>query len=162
MSRPVKSSSNRAFGLVFAAVFVLVGCWPWLVHGRSPYLWAWAVAFGFCAAALVAPRVLTPFNRLWFRFGLALHHVVNPVVMALIYYGAVVPMGLGVRIAGKDLLALRRDPAATTYWTAREPPGPAPESMTKQFQRRGRWRFSSNFGNSCGCTRNSGCCRCLC
>jgi saxitoxin biosynthesis operon SxtJ-like protein len=133
MSRRVKSSSNRTFGLTFAVVFALAGCWPWLVHGRAPYLWAWAVALGFCAAALVAPRVLTPLNRLWFWFGLALHHLVNPIVMALIYYGAVVPMGLAVRVAGKDLLRLRRDPAARTYWIAREPPGPAPKSMAKQF-----------------------------
>ena len=133
MARPATSSSNKTFGLFFAAVFILVGCWPWLVHGRAPHFWAWAVAAGFGTAAFTAPRLLAPINRLWFRLGLALHHVVNPIIMALIYYGAVVPMGLAVKLAGKDLLRLRRDPAATTYWIAREPPGPPPASMAKQF-----------------------------
>ena len=79
------------------------------------------------------PRVLAPLNIIWFRLGLLLHHVVNPVIMAVVYYGAVVPMGLLLKARGKDLLRLKRDPDATTYWIVRDPPGPAPGSMKQQF-----------------------------
>ena len=104
-----------------------------MVHGSIP-LW-WALAFGllFGAAALVAPDTLARLNRMWFRFGLALHWIVNPIVMALLYYLAVVPMGLIVRLKGSDLLRLKHDRLAASYWVRREPPGPAPTSMTKQF-----------------------------
>jgi hypothetical protein len=133
MSRPAKSSSEKSFGITFAVVFTVFGLWPWVVHGRSPYLWAFGLALLFLAAGLCLPHVLTPLNRLWFRFGLALHTIVNPVVMLLLYYGAVVSMGLIVKAFGKDLLRLKRNPATTSYWIARDPPGPTPESMTKQF-----------------------------
>jgi hypothetical protein len=124
--------SERAFGVVFACVFALIGLVPWaLGHGLRS--WALIVAAVFLAAAYIAPRLLTPLNYAWFKFGLLLHHVVNPIVMALIFYGAVLPTGLAVRAFGKDLLRLKRDPAAKSYWIERDPPGPAPESMTRQF-----------------------------
>jgi len=62
-----------------------------------------------------------------------LHKVVNPIVMALVFFGAVVPTGLIVRLLGKDLLRLRRQADANTYWIERRPAGPAPESMKDQF-----------------------------
>ncbi len=126
------AGSERSFGVVFACVFTLIGIVPWLL-GHGLRSWALIVAVIFLAAAYLAPRLLTPLNRLWFRFGLLLHHIVNPVIMALIFYGAVLPTGLAVRAFGKDLLRLRRDPQAESYWIEREPPGPAPESMTRQF-----------------------------
>ena len=81
----------------------------------------------------LAPRLLHPLNRVWFALGLLLHHVVNPVVMALMFYGAILPMALLLRALGKDLLRLKREPQAASYWIAREPPAPAPDSMSKQF-----------------------------
>jgi predicted membrane metal-binding protein len=133
MSRPANSSSDKSFGITFAVVFAVIGLWPWIVHGRSPYLWALALALLFLATGLCLPRALKPLNRLWFRFGLALHTIVNPIVMLLLYWGAVAPMGLIVKAFGKDLLRLKRNPTATSYWTPRDPPGPTPESMKKQF-----------------------------
>ena len=82
---------------------------------------------------MFAPRLLQPLNRLWFKLGLLLHHVVNPVIMALMFYGAMLPMALLLRWLGKDLLRLKREPEAQSYWIAREPPAPAPGSMSKQF-----------------------------
>ncbi|MBM3488124.1 MAG: hypothetical protein FJX67_16070 [Alphaproteobacteria bacterium] len=125
-------SSDRGFGLVMAAVFAIIGVWPALFSG-PPRLWSLAVAALFLAAAGAAPRLLAPLNRLWTRFGVLLHRVMNPVVMAIVFYGTVVPIGLVMRALGKDPLRLRRDRAATTYWIAREPPGPAPETMKNQF-----------------------------
>jgi Saxitoxin biosynthesis operon protein SxtJ len=124
--------SNRSFGLVFGGFFVLVALLP-PIHGGSVRLWALAVAAAFFAAAFFAPRLLQPLNRAWFRLGLLMHHVVNPVIMAVMFYGAILPMALLVRALGKDLLRLKRDPKADSYWIEREPPGPAPGSMSKQF-----------------------------
>jgi hypothetical protein len=83
--------------------------------------------------AMGTPRLLTPLNRLWTRFGLVLHAVVTPVVMGLLFYLTVVPIGIVMRLAGKDLLALRYDPGAKSYWIERRPPGPAPDTMPRQF-----------------------------
>ena len=130
--RAVTRGSDRSFGIVFACVFALIGLWP-MLHGSAPRLWALAVAAACLAAGLLRPQFLSPLNRLWFRFGLLLHHVVNPVLMLLIYYGAVVPTGLVLRALGKDVLRLKLDRAAASYWIIRDPPGPAVGSMEKQF-----------------------------
>lgn len=111
----VKSSSERAFGVVFAAVFAIVGLWP-LVHGDALRLWALAISAVFLVLALVWTAPLRPLNWLWTRFGLLLHAIVNPVVMGLLFFGTVLPIGLILRLSGKDLLNLRRNPAARSYW----------------------------------------------
>jgi Saxitoxin biosynthesis operon protein SxtJ len=134
----VKTSSNRAFGLVFATVFALIALWPlfarWLLDGAGGVrLWALALAAAFVVIALAAPRWLAPLNRLWTAFGLVLHRITNPLVMGLLFYGAVTPTGLIRRGLGKDPLRRKRDPAAASYWIERIPPGPAPESMERQF-----------------------------
>lgn len=128
----IKGSSNRSFGLVFAVVFLAVGCLP-LVSGGYLRWWAVATAAAFGAIALLAPRFLEWPNWLWLRFGLFLHRVVSPVALALIFYGAVLPTGLLLRVFGKDLLRLRRQPQARSYWIDRSPPGPPPASLKDQF-----------------------------
>jgi hypothetical protein len=85
------------------------------------------------AAALLYPAALNPLNRAWLKFGLLLHKVVNPIVMGLLFYGTVLPTGLVFRALGKDILRLRRQPEADSYWIVRQPPGPAPETMKDQF-----------------------------
>ena len=70
---------------------------------------------------------------LWLKFGLLLHKIVNPVIMALLFYGTVLPTGLIARAMGKDLLRLKREPDAESYWIVRTPAGPAPETMKDQF-----------------------------
>jgi predicted membrane metal-binding protein len=128
----VKGSSERSFGLVFAAVFAVVALWP-LLKGGEARGWAGLLALLFLAAALLRPRLLAPLNRLWFRFGLLLHKVVNPLVMGLLFFLTVTPIALLMRGLGKDPLRLRFDPAAESYWIPRQPPGPAPDSMRHQF-----------------------------
>jgi Saxitoxin biosynthesis operon protein SxtJ len=133
MGERTRIPSNKSFGLTFAIVFAIASFWPVVVYGTAPYWWAVVVACLFAAVAFVAPRLLKPLNWAWFRLGLALHHIVNPVLMALIYYGAFVPMGFVMRAAGKDLLRLKWQPGTDSYWIERHPPGPDPSKMPKQF-----------------------------
>jgi hypothetical protein len=128
----VQGSSDRAFGLTFAAVFAFFALWP-LVRHRPLRSWALAVAVVFLVPALVRPQVLGPLNRLWLRLGLLLQRLVTPVVMALLFYGTVTPIALVLRVLGKDLLRLRIDRGADSYWLERRPPGPAPGTMRNQF-----------------------------
>jgi hypothetical protein len=130
--RKTVRGSNRSFGLVFAVVFVIVGLVP-LISGHPMRVWSLGLGAVFLAIALLMPSVLSPLNRLWFQFGMLLHRIVNPVVMAVMYFGAIVPMGLLLRILRKDLLRLKINPGAATYWIDRQPPGPKPGSMAKQF-----------------------------
>jgi hypothetical protein len=90
-------------------------------------------ALFFIAAAALYPSILKPLNRVWFKFGLLLHRIVNPVIMGLLFYGSVLPTGMIVRALGKDLLRLKFEPKADSYWIVREPPGPSPETMKDQF-----------------------------
>jgi hypothetical protein len=126
-------SSERSFGVTFAVVFAVIGFWPLVFRFEMPRWWALVTSLAFLTIALVAPKLLTPLNVLWFKFGLLLHHIVNPILMALIYFGAFVPTGLVLRMARKDLLRLEWDTAAKSYWIVRDPPGPLAGTMTKQF-----------------------------
>lgn len=129
---PGARGSDRGFGLVFSAVSAAVGLWPRL-DGGPVRGWALALAAALLGAALVRAAWLAPFHEVWFRFGLLLHRIVNPIVLAVIYYAAVTPTGLVLRGLGKDPLRLRADPNAESYWMRRDPPGPEPESMKHQF-----------------------------
>ena len=115
-----------------AAVFALIGLAP-LVGAAAPRWWALAVAVLLAILGLALPRVLSPLNRLWLGFGLVLHKVMTPIVMGVLFYGAVTPVALLMRVFGKDPLRRRFEPEAETYWIDREPPGPDPESMRNQF-----------------------------
>ena len=128
----VEGSSNRSFGLVFAAFFALVGLLP-LLLGRSPRAWALGAGGIFLLLALAGPGLLAPLNRVWLRVGLLLHRVVSPIALGVMFFLVITPMGLLARALGKDFLKLRMDPAARSYWIERDPPGPAPESLKNQF-----------------------------
>jgi saxitoxin biosynthesis operon SxtJ-like protein len=128
----IVAGSDRSFGLVMAAALAavtLLNAW----HAGRVWPWTGGIAALFLAAALLRPGVLHPLNLIWLKFGLLLHRVVNPVIMALLFYGTVLPTGLVMRMLGKDPLRLKREPGADSYWIVRQPPGPAPESMKDQF-----------------------------
>jgi hypothetical protein len=128
----VESSSDRAFGLVFAAVFLIVAAWP-LLGGGTPRWWALVLAVGFGAVALVRPVLLAGLNRQWTKLGILLSRVVSPVALGLLFYAVLTPIGVLMRLTGKDPLRLKREPGARSYWMPRHPPGPPPDSMTNQF-----------------------------
>ena len=128
----VKSGSERSFGLVFAGVFLLLALWP-LFERASPRTWAIGVAAAFALCAWLAPRVLAPLNRIWFRFGELLHRIVSPIALGVIFFGVVTPYAVVMRLFGRDALLLRKGSARPSYWVRREPPGPPPDSFHNQF-----------------------------
>ena len=127
------SSSNRSFGLIvglFSGCIAAVKFW----HGEQGTGLAWAIsAFILISLAVLKPALLSPLNRLWFRFGLLLHKVMNPLLMAVMFYLVILPVSLLMRVFHKDPLRLKYDPHAATYWIERRPPGPVPDTMRNQF-----------------------------
>ncbi|PAU96260.1 hypothetical protein CK240_14710 [Paracoccus salipaludis] len=121
--------SERNFGFVFAAVSAIIALAP-LFRGHPPRVSFLILALAFAAVAIFAPGLLRWPNRLWFRFGMLLGAIVAPIVMTLVYVLTFLPMGLGLRLMGKDLLSLRTDPQASSYWINRSDP---PKSMKLQY-----------------------------
>jgi len=125
----VKIGSERSFGIVFAIVFGIFGIWP-LKDGGQIYIFAVVAAVALLTLAFFAPSVLRIPNRLWFKFGMLLGAIVAPIVMALVYVTTFVPMGLTLRLFGKDLLKAKLDRDVPSYWIERTD---EPQSMKNQF-----------------------------
>jgi hypothetical protein len=125
-------STDRSFGLVFAAALAFFGLIP-LLRGRPPRLWWLAAGVVFLLSALTVPAVLHPLNRLWMRVSLLISKVTNPIITGLMFFLVFTPAALILRLLGKDPLRIKLDPGATSYWIIRRPPGPAPETMRNQF-----------------------------
>ena len=128
----VTPPSNRKFGLTIGIVLLFLGLVPLLFGGRSAF-WLVVVGAVFVLLALATPGLLTIPNQIWFRFGLLLHRIVNPLALGDVFLVSVTPIGIVMRLAGKNLLNRRYDPAAKSYWIPRDPPGPAPDSIRNQF-----------------------------
>ncbi len=126
------AGSDRSFGIVMGCALAIISLINWW-YGGGWWIWTLGAAALFIVVALIHAPLLAPLNRLWLQFGLLLHKVVNPIVMGLVFFGTVLPTGLIMRLLGKDLLRLKRDPDADSYWIRRRPPGPAPETMKDQF-----------------------------
>ncbi|HKX94697.1 MAG TPA: SxtJ family membrane protein [Methylibium sp.] len=128
----IEGSSDRSFGVVFAVVFALIAAWP-LLGGGGLRGWAAGVSAAFLAVALARPSLLSGLNRQWLKLGLLLGKIVSPIALGVLFYLVFTPMGVLMRLAGKDPLRLKMDRAAGSYWMDRKPPGPPPGSMTNQF-----------------------------
>jgi len=124
----IKISSNRSFGLVFFVVFLLISIYP-LLHGQNLRFWPLIVAIIFLALGLLNSKILTPLNKIWFKFGLLLGSIVSPVIMSIIFFFVVTPISFVMKILGKDILNLKRN-NNNTYWV--EKSGPK-SKMKNQF-----------------------------
>jgi hypothetical protein len=125
-------ASERNLGVTFAVVLALIAALKFYRGDAAAVYWvAAAAAFLACAFLWTAP--LRPLNVVWHRLGLILFAVVSPLVMGVVFYTTVAPIGLLMRRFGKDPLRLEFDPAARSYWIERDPPGPAGEQMKNQF-----------------------------
>ena len=125
-------ASDRSFGLVFAGVCGFAGSVA-LWHGRSTAYWWLLAGAAFLAAALVLPGLLSPLNRLWMWFGRLLYVIVNPVILAVLFYGAVMPVGLLMRAFAKDPLRRNFDRQVASYWIERSSHVDRTASMKNQF-----------------------------
>lgn len=128
----VEGSSDRSFGLVFAGLFVVITCWP-MFYGETPRWWSFGIAAVLAMIAALRPALLAGPNRLWIRLGVMLGNVVGPIAVGVLFYGVVAPLGVAMRLTGKDPLRSKLDARADSYWIPRKPPGPPPDSLTNQF-----------------------------
>ena len=111
-------SSPKSFGIVFSIVFLIIALYP-LTFSEDIRLWSIIISVIFLLLVFVAPQVFTIPNKLWFKFGILLGSIIAPVVMALVYFVTVLPTGLIMRFLGKDLLKLKLDKNAKSYWVKR-------------------------------------------
>jgi Saxitoxin biosynthesis operon protein SxtJ len=125
-------ASERNLGITFAVVLALIAALKFYRGEATAVYWvAAAAAFLTCAYFWTMP--LRPLNIVWHRLGLMLFAVVSPIVMGVVFYTTVAPIGLLMRRSGKDPLRLKFDPAAGSYWIERDPPGPPGAQMKNQF-----------------------------
>ena len=124
----VKLSSNKSFGVVFFIVFLLIGVYP-LLKGNDLRIWSLIISFIFLVLGLINSRILTPLNRLWFKFGLLLGKFISPIIMGIIFFIVVTPIGIIMRLFKKDLLNLKFN-KKETYWIDKKGPK---SKMKNQF-----------------------------
>ena len=124
----VKIGSNKSFGLVFFIVFLIIGTYP-LLSQNEVRLWSLIISIIFLILGLLNSKLLTPLNKIWFKFGISLGKIVSPLVMGLIFFFVVTPIGILMRVLKKDLLNLKvnKNP---TYWIEKNDPK---SKMKNQF-----------------------------
>ena len=113
----IKISSNRSFGIVFFIVFLLLALYP-LTYNGEIRVWSAIISLIFLVLGLLNSKILSPLNKLWFKFGIFLGKMISPLIMGIIFFLVVTPIGLVMRIFGKDLLRLKKD-NSNTYWINR-------------------------------------------
>jgi len=123
-----KISSNRSFGIVFFVVFLLIAVIP-LANSEDLRIWSLIISLIFLILGLLKSKILTPLNRLWFKFGIFLGKIVSPLVMGVIFFFVVTPIGLIMKILRKDLLNLKYN-LNKSYWIEKSDPK---SKMKNQF-----------------------------
>ena len=124
----IKISSNRSFGIVFFVVFFLIALYP-LIHNEEIRIWSLIISLIFLILGLINSRILNPLNKLWFKFGILLGKIVSPIIMGIIFFLVVTPIGFIMKILGKDVLNLKFN-ENKSYWI--EKTGPK-SKMKNQF-----------------------------
>jgi hypothetical protein len=124
----IKISSNRSFGIVFFVVFILVALYP-LVYSGEVRIWSIVLSLIFLTLGLLNSKILTPLNKIWFKFGIILGKIISPIIMGVIFFLVVTPIGLLMRLLGKDLLNLKYN-KNKSYWIEKKGPK---SKMKNQF-----------------------------
>ena len=125
----IKISSNKSFGVVFFIVFLIISLWP-LLNNNPLRLWSVIVAIIFLILGLTNSKLLTPLNKLWFKFGILLSRIISPIVLGFIFFAIVTPTGIIMRVLGKDLLNKKFDNKKKSYWINRDK---VKSTMKQQF-----------------------------
>jgi len=124
----IKIGSNRSFGIVFFVVFLIIATYP-LINGDELRLWSLIISIVFLFLGLVNSKILNPLNKLWFKFGIFLGKIISPLVMGIIFFLVVTPIGLLMRLLNKDLLKLKFN-NNSSYWIEKNEPK---SKMKNQF-----------------------------
>ena len=126
-SMNIKPKDNITFGILFFILFLIIGLYP-LKNGLNIRLWSLGLSFVFLIITFIRPNLFTPLNKLWIQFGILLGKVISPIVMGLVFFFVVTPIGILVRLFKKDVMGLKKK--ETSYWINRED---KVQSMRKQF-----------------------------
>ena len=124
----IKIGSNRSFGIVFFVVFLIIAIYP-LTYNGDVRLWSVIISIIFLVLGILNSKILTPLNKLWFKFGIFLGKIITPLIMGIIFFLVVTPIGLIMRILGKDVLNLKYD-KNQSYWIEKHGPK---SKMKNQF-----------------------------
>ena len=114
MKENIKIGSNRSFGIVFFIIFLIIGLFP-LLNYNEVRIWAILISFLFLILGVINSKILSPLNKIWFKFGIFLGNFIAPIIMGIIYFLIVTPTGILVRLFKKDLLSLKKNDGKT-YW----------------------------------------------
>ena len=124
----IKISSNRSFGIVFFVVFLLVTLYP-LIYGGEIRIWSLVISLIFLILGLANSKLLSPLNKIWFKFGIVLGKIISPIIMGVIFFLVVTPIGFIMRLLGKDILNLKYN-ENKSYWIEKKGPK---SKMKNQF-----------------------------
>ena len=124
----IKISSNKSFGIVFFTVFLIIAIWP-LLNGYEIRYWSLIISIVFLFLGILNSKILTPLNKIWFKFGILLGNVISPIVMSIIFFLVVTPTSLLMKLFGKDILDIKKN-RSKSYWI--EKSGPK-SKMKNQF-----------------------------
>ena len=124
----IKIGSNRSFGIVFFVVFLLIGLYP-LINADGIRVWSIIISLVFLILGLTNSKILNPLNKLWFKFGILLGKIISPLVMGIIFFLVVTPIGILMKLLKKDLLNLKFN-NKETYWIEKNEPK---SKMKNQF-----------------------------
>ena len=113
-NQKIKIGSNKSFGIVFSIVFLVIAFWP-MLNGNEINYWSLAISIVFLILGLINSKILTPLNKIWFKFGILLGNVVGPIVMGIIFFLIVTPTSIIMKLLGKDLLNLKKN-NNNSYW----------------------------------------------
>jgi len=124
----VKLGSNRSFGIVFCIVFLIIAFYP-IINGETARIWSIIVSLIFLLLGLINSKLLTPLNKVWFKFGLFVGKIISPLIMGIIFFLVVTPIGILMRILNKDLINLKFN-NNKSYWIEKTDPK---SKMKNQF-----------------------------
>ena len=113
-NQKIKIGSNKSFGIVFSIVFLVIAFWP-MVNGNEINYRSLAISIVFLILGLINSKILTPLNKIWYKFGILLGNVVGPIVMGIIFFLIVTPTSIIMKLLGKDLLNLKKN-NNNSYW----------------------------------------------
>jgi len=128
MQKNIKLPSNRNFGIVFFIVFLIIALWP-ILKQNEIRIWSLIISFIFFVLGLINSKLLTPLNKLWFKFGMLLGNIIAPIVMGIVFFLVVTPTGLIMRFFRKDILKLKKN-SSDSYWINKDNTN---SSMRNQF-----------------------------